>query len=118
MKKEAKTSPDSYLGYLAITRTDTGHILPRVMRIVEYDEEFKELVGIDVTEEDAPFASQYCLPPEALLVFVLPSEEAMYWRDPDAFVSDKEEKAPRGVTTCCAKAPSRTRSRWKPLAEF
>ena len=115
--KKAKMSPDSYLGYLAITRTDTGHILPRVMRIVEYDEEFKELVGIDVSEEDTPFASQYCLPPEALLVFVLPSEEEAYWRDPEAFVSDIEEEAPRGVITCNGKAPSRTRSRWKPLPE-
>ena len=84
-------SPEAFLGYLAITKKDTGHLLPREMRIVDYDKEFGELIGIDVNEEGSADASQYCLPPEALLMFVQPFEEDVYRRDPVAFLSEPDE---------------------------
>jgi len=112
-------SPESYFGYLALTRSDTGHQLPSVMRIIDYADEFKELVGIDVSEEDTSSPSQYCLPPEALLVFVHPLEEEAYWENPDAFLakstnSTNQDKMERPHITA-GKAPIRTRSRYKPL---
>ena len=106
-------SPQSYFGYLAVTRTDTGHQLPSVMRIIDYDEDFRELVGIDVSEEDTSSPSQYCLPPEALLVFVHPMEEEAYWKDPEAFVPNQDNMERPHITA--GRAPTRTRSRYKPL---